>query len=167
MPEKVPAMNFYLGCHNQLVVDNTVWCIPVCFDLVSKQIGIHSINRSLASQKSNKEQVMSFYLGCHDQLVVDNIVWCVSHTEQCTGRVKMTRHSSSHVHVFSNALQVQKENDNCRNNTLSYCMLQGPGKVGEFKKGRHLRGESTIPLVDWRKIIVLYSTHFEVHWIFL
>ena len=106
MPEKVPAMNFYLGCHNQLVVDNTVLYIPVYFDMVSKQKGIHSINRSLASPKSKKVQVMNFYLGCHDQLVVDNVVGCVSHTEQCTGRVKVTRHSSSHVHVFSNALQV-------------------------------------------------------------
>ena len=97
-------MNFSLGCHDQLVVDNIVCCIAVCFDTVSKQTGIHSINRSLASQKSGKVQAMNVYLGCHDQLVVDNVVWCVSHTEQCTGRVKMTRHSSSHVHVFSNAL---------------------------------------------------------------
>ena len=104
--KKVQVMNFYLGCHDQLMVDNIVLCIPVCFDMVSKQTGIHSINRSLASPKSNKVQVMNFYLGRHDQLVVDNVVWCVSHTEECTGRVKMTRHSSSHVHVFSNALQV-------------------------------------------------------------
>ena len=105
-PEKVQAVNFYRGCHDQLLVDNIVWCIPVCFNTVSKQTGIHSINRSLASQKSEKVLVMNFYLGCHDQLVVDNVVGCVSHTEECTGRVKMTRHSSSHVHVFSNALQV-------------------------------------------------------------
>ena len=45
------------------------------------------------------------YLGSHDQFMVDNIVRCVSHTKQCTRGVKVTRHSSSHVHVFSDTLQ--------------------------------------------------------------
>ena len=48
---------------------------------------------------------LSSYLRGHNKLMINNIVGCVSHTKQSTSGVKMTRHSCSHVDVFSNALR--------------------------------------------------------------
>ena len=45
------------------------------------------------------------YFGSHDELVVDDIVRCVTHSEQGRCRVQMARHSSTAVHVLTNALK--------------------------------------------------------------
>lgn len=55
-------------------------------------------------------QQQTFYLGCHDELMVDDVVRCVAHTKQGAGRMEVTRHACSHVHIFTDALGANSNN---------------------------------------------------------
>ncbi len=45
------------------------------------------------------------YFRCHDELMINHVVWSETHPKESTGRVQVTRHTSSAVHILPNTLK--------------------------------------------------------------
>lgn len=73
------------------------------------------------------------YLMRHDQLVIDNIVGCVTHPKQSGCWMKMARHTSSEIYIFSNAFKSSSLVEVGRTNTFTnYVPLSSGGNDNHF-----------------------------------